>query len=77
MITLGYKEMVMNIQLVESIKQLILSLSEDEQSWLKTQLVQEKGHPEDRVVDLNLFRGILQLQEDPLEFQRQIRDEWT
>ncbi|WP_416674249.1 hypothetical protein [Egbenema bharatensis] len=67
----------MNIQLVESIKQLILSLSEEEQSWLKTQLVQDKSQTVGRVVDLNSFGGILQLPDDPLEFQRQIRDEWT
>lgn len=32
---------------------------------------------EKRMVDLNLFSSVLQLQDDPLEFQRQIRGEWT
>ncbi|MBW4646858.1 MAG: hypothetical protein KME23_28385 [Goleter apudmare HA4340-LM2] len=67
----------MNIQLVALIKQLILALSPEEQDWLKAQLVTKNNLPVARVVDLNLFSGILQLQEDPLEFQRQIRDEWT
>jgi hypothetical protein len=66
----------MNIQLVESIKQLILALSPEEQDWLKAQLATKMSHPIAGVVDLNVFSGILQLQEDPLEFQRQIRDEW-
>ncbi|QLE57832.1 hypothetical protein [Nostoc sp. TCL26-01] len=67
----------MNIQLVTSIKQLILALSPEEQDWLKAQLATQNNLQMTRVVDLNLFSGILQLQEDPLEFQRQIRDEWT
>ncbi|NJR52913.1 MAG: hypothetical protein HC780_28450 [Leptolyngbyaceae cyanobacterium CSU_1_3] len=67
----------MNIQLVESIKQLVLSLSEEERGWLKAQLMPEQIPAEKRRVDLNLFSGILQLQDDPLEFQRQIRGEWT
>lgn len=67
----------MNIQLVESIKQLVLSLSEEEQGWLKTQLMLGQIPAGKWMVDLNLFSGILQLQDDPLEFQRQIRDEWT
>ncbi|QYO67615.1 hypothetical protein [Leptolyngbya sp. 7M] len=67
----------MNIQLVESIKQLILALPQEEQLWLKAQLTEESNRQSAQVVDLNPFSGILQLQEDPLEFQQRIRDEWT
>jgi hypothetical protein len=67
----------MNIQLVESIKQLILALPQEEQLWLKAQLTRESNRQPAQVVDLNSFSGILQLQEDPLEFQQHIRDEWT
>ncbi|MBW4551004.1 MAG: hypothetical protein KME35_07835 [Aphanocapsa sp. GSE-SYN-MK-11-07L] len=67
----------MNIQLVESIKQLVLSLSEEEQGWLKAQLMLEQSPAGKRMVDLNSFSGVLHLQDDPVEFQRQIRDEWT
>ena len=67
----------MNIKLVESIKQLILSLPPEEQIWLKAQLIMEQSVLERRTVDLNSFSGILQLQDDPLDFQHQIRDEWT
>ncbi|NCJ06951.1 hypothetical protein GS597_10605 [Synechococcales cyanobacterium C] len=67
----------MNVKLVESIKQLILSLPSEERIWLKAQLTMEENVLEQRTVDLNIFSGVLQLQDDPLNFQRQIRDEWT
>jgi hypothetical protein len=67
----------MNIQLVESIKQLILALPPEEQGWLKAQFVQDSDRPPSQSVDLNLFSGIIQLKQDPLEFQRQMRDEWS
>lgn len=75
---------VMNIQLVESIKQLILALPQEEQEWLKSQMIQGANSDEpgvhnltQAVVDLNSFSGIIHLTEDPMEFQRQIRDEWA
>lgn len=67
----------MNIRLVQSIKQMILALSPEEQGWLKAQLVQESQHSPNQVVDLNSFSGTIQLRQDPLEFQHQIRSEWT
>ncbi|NJR40843.1 MAG: hypothetical protein HC781_20890 [Leptolyngbyaceae cyanobacterium CSU_1_4] len=67
----------MNIKLVKSIKQLILSLPPEERIWLKAQLTMEEGVFNQRTVDLNEFSGVLQLQDDPLDFQHQIRNEWT
>lgn len=67
----------MNIQLVESIKQLILTLPPEEQGWLKAQLDQAINLTPSQVVDLNSFSGTIQLKQDPLEFQHQIRDEWA
>jgi hypothetical protein len=65
----------MNLQLVESIKQLILALSPEEQKWLKAELIQKPTRSTSQVVDLNSFSGMIQLSQDPLEFQRQMRDE--
>ena len=68
----------MNVQLLESIKQLILALSPEEQTWLKAQLIQSGDRTcSDRVIDLNSFSGIIQLEEEPITFQCRIRDEWT
>ena len=64
----------MNVQLVESIKQLIQALPPEEQNWLKAQL-QDSDSPSAKVVDLNPFNGTIQLQQDPLEFQHQMRNE--
>jgi hypothetical protein len=66
----------MNLQLVESIKQLILALPPEEQKWLKAELIQKPTHSASQVVDLNSFSGMIQLSQDPLEFQRKMRDEW-
>jgi hypothetical protein len=67
----------MNVQLVESIKQLILALPQEEQGWLKAQIIQGDRIIIEAVVDLNSFSGVVQLTEDPMTFQRQIRDEWV
>lgn len=74
----------MNLQLVESIKQLILALPQEEQGWLKSQMSQRDDSDEpgasnltQAVTDLNAFSGLINLTEDPMEFQRQIRDEWA
>ncbi len=68
--------MAMNVQLLESIKQLIQALPQEEQRWLKAQFSQENEGAPTPGVDLNSFSGSIQLPQDPLEF-RQIRDEWT
>jgi hypothetical protein len=74
----------MNVQLVESIKQLILALPQEEQGWLKSQMVQEDDscapgvrNLNQAVVDINSFSGVIQLTQDPMIFQQQIRDEWA
>ncbi len=68
----------MNVQLVESIKQLILALSPEEQTWLKAQLIQSGDHTRSKgVIDLNSFSSVIQLKEEPITFQYRIRDEWT
>jgi hypothetical protein len=67
----------MNIQLVQSIKKMILALPPEEQNWLKAQLVQKSYHSPAQVVDLNSFSGTIQLRQDPLEFQHEIRNEWA
>jgi ABC-type transporter Mla subunit MlaD len=67
----------MNVQLLESIKQLIQALPQEEQIWLKAQFSAENNNASGQVVDLNSFSGTIQLRQDPLEFQRQIRDEWA
>ncbi len=67
----------MNLPLLESIKQLIQALPQEEQHWLKAQFSQENPAVPKPIVDLNSFSGSIQLQQDPLEFQRQIRDEWV
>jgi ABC-type transporter Mla subunit MlaD len=67
----------MNVQLLESIKQLIQALPQEEQTWLKAQFSAENNNASGQVVDLNSFSGTIQLRQDPLEFQRQIRDEWA
>jgi hypothetical protein len=66
-----------NIQLVQSIKQMILALPPEEQNWLKAQLVQKSYPSPAQVIDLNSFSGTIQLRQDPLEFQHQIRNEWS
>jgi hypothetical protein len=67
----------MNIQLVESIKQLILALPSEEQGWSKAQLIQASNSIPSQAVDLNSFSGTIQLKQDPLEFQHQMRGEWA
>jgi hypothetical protein len=74
----------MNVQLVESIKQLILALPQEERGWLKSQMLQEDDsyapgvrNLNQAVVDINSFSGVIQLNQDPMTFQQQIRDEWA
>lgn len=65
----------MNVQLVESIVQLIEALPQEEKIWIQKRLAQQQSSRDSRVVDLNQFSGVIQLQQDPLEYQRQSRDE--
>ncbi len=44
--------------------------------WLKVQEEVETLETEPKLVDLSPFVGVLKLTEDPVEFQRRIRDEW-
>ncbi|MGI0493902.1 hypothetical protein ACN4EG_19135 [Alkalinema pantanalense CENA528] len=64
----------MNVQLVDSIRSLIDALPEEERSEICRYLMQNKNA---QSVDLNQFSGVIQLQQDPLVYQQQIRDEWT
>jgi hypothetical protein len=64
----------MNLQLVDSIRSLIDALTQEERSTLRHYLMQNENA---KSVDLNQFSGIIQLQQDPLVYQKQIRDEWT
>jgi len=60
------------------VKQLILALSPEEQTWLKAQLIQSGDHTRSKgVIDLNSFSSVIQLKEEPITFQCRIRDEWT
>lgn len=63
----------MNTQLVESIIQLVNALSPEERSLLKERLLHDDRT---QAVDLNAFSGSIQLDQDPLIYQKQIRDEW-
>ena len=56
---------------------MILALPPEEQEWLKAQLVEKSDRSPAQVVDLNSFSISIQLKQDPLEFQHQIRNEWT
>ena len=65
----------MNMQLVESIVQLIQALPQQEKRLIQERLAEEQSSTRTNVVDLNSFSGVIRLQQDPLEYQRQIRDE--
>ncbi|MBV9307571.1 MAG: hypothetical protein JOZ45_15605 [Acidobacteriaceae bacterium] len=48
----------------------------DYEDWLKIeQALALKQTP--KVSDLNSYRGVLRLMEEPLEYQNRIRDEWS
>lgn len=68
---------IMNTQLVQSIRQMILALTPEEQAWLKVELSKETIHSSAQLPDLNSFSNTIQLKQDPLEFQHQIRNEWA
>jgi hypothetical protein len=73
--TIGVIKM-MNAQLVQSIWMMIQALSHEEQGWLRSRFVQVESAPVPKVVNLNSFSGSIRLGVDPLEYQRQLRDEW-
>jgi len=66
----------MNVQLVESIRSLIQSLPQEERGALRSHLMQSDDVITPILIDLNEFRGVIRLQQDPLKYQRQMRDEW-
>lgn len=47
----------------------------DYADWLKIERVLQSELP--KVFDPAPFRGVLQLTEDPLVYQRRVRDEWS
>ncbi len=74
---------MMNAQLVQSIWMMIQALSQEEQGWLRSRFlrvepspVSVESSPISNVVNLNSFSGSICLGLDPLEYQRQLRDEW-
>ena len=48
----------------------------DYEDWLEIERLLEIKPEKPRHTDLSQFRGKLRLTEDPLEYQRRIRDEW-
>jgi hypothetical protein len=66
----------MNLQLVDSIRSLIDALPKEERTLVQQHLT-ENREPAPQPVDLNQFSGTIQLQQDPLIYQQQIRDEWA
>lgn len=74
--SLTFSKLLMNVQLVESIRSLIQSLPKEERGALRSSLIQTDDYSRSTLMDLNEFSGVIQLQQDPLEYQRQMRDEW-
>jgi hypothetical protein len=66
----------MNLQLVDSIRSLIDSLPKEERTLVQQHLTQNR-ETAPQSVDLNQFSGTIQLHQDPLIYQQQIRDEWA
>jgi hypothetical protein len=66
----------MNLQLVDSIRSLIDALPKEERTLVQQHLTQNR-ETATQTVDLNQFSGAIQLHQDPLIYQQQIRDEWA
>ena len=66
----------MNAQLVESIRSLIDSLPQKERDVLRSHLLKSTDSVSATSVDLNQFSGVIQLTQDPMEYQCRMRDEW-
>jgi hypothetical protein len=48
----------------------------DYEDWLEIERQLGLGVPKPRVTNLARHRGVLTLPEEPLEYQRRVRDEW-
>lgn len=48
----------------------------DYQDWLEIERLLEIQQPKPHRVDLSQFAGTIRITEDPVEYQRRIRDEW-
>ncbi|HMM43499.1 MAG TPA: hypothetical protein PKA95_16525 [Thermomicrobiales bacterium] len=48
----------------------------DYEDWLEIERMLGVRSEEELATDLSEFKGTLKLTEDPLEYQRRIRDEW-
>lgn len=50
----------------------------DYEDWQQIEKILEAHQLQQKVeFDLNKFAGIIQLTQDPLQYQQQIRDEWS
>lgn len=63
---------------LKAIEEKIQQLSEDEMLQLAASLIQaaRTKSGERKTIDWSKFRGVLKGDFDPLEYQRQIREEW-
>jgi hypothetical protein len=66
----------MNLQLVDSIRALIDALPKEERILVQQHLTKDR-ETAPQTVDLNQFSGTIQLHQDPLIYQQQMRDEWA
>jgi hypothetical protein len=66
----------MNLQLVDSIRSLIDALPKEERILVQQHLAKDR-ETASQTVDLNQFSGTIQLHQDPLIYQQQMRDEWA
>ena len=48
----------------------------DYADWLKIEQLLSNGPTESRVADLNVYRGCIKLNEDPLAYQARVRAHW-
>jgi len=49
----------------------------DYQDWQAIEKILETFQPQDAVSELAAYAGTIQLTVDPLEYQQQMRDEWS
>ncbi|MDZ8079669.1 MAG: hypothetical protein RMX35_11290 [Nostoc sp. DcaGUA01] len=48
----------------------------DYQDWKQIEKILEAHQLQKEELNLNRYAGVIQLTQDPLEYQQQIRDEW-
>ncbi len=48
----------------------------DYQDWKQIEKILEAHQLQQEELNLNKYAGVIQLTQDPLEYQQQIRDEW-